>query len=134
MLNQPQLGLNRLKRRSLILYQTFNLIAVIILLSSLVAALDNGQRSIQDDQVYVTSAGSSVPLINCNITRSNIIESIRPKKTISYNNNPVYSAVLKLGYSLQAQTFDFLPAYTCTYFIDCQQVFLLLDLPPPSLL
>jgi hypothetical protein len=133
MLDQPQLGLNRLKRRNLILYQTFNLIAVIILLSSLSAALDNGPESTQDNQKYITSAGSSAPQINCSIPRTNILESVRPKKTLPYNKL-VFTAVLKLSYQFQAQAYDCQPAYTCTYFIDCQQVCLLLDLPPPSLL
>ncbi len=133
MLDQPQLGLNRLRRRSLILYLTFNLMAVIILVSSLFAALDNTSGSIQDNQKYITSAGSSTPQINCSIPRSNLLESTRPKKTLSYNNL-VFSAGLKLPYHLQAQAFDCQPTYTCTYFIDCQQVCLLLDLPPPSLL
>jgi len=133
MLDQPQLGLNRLKRRNLILYQIFNLIAVIILSSSLFAALDNGPGSIQDNQKYITSAASSTQQINCSIPQSNLLESIRPKKTISYNTL-VFTAVLKLSYQFQAQAYDCQPAYTCTYLIDCQQVYLLLDLPPPSLL
>jgi hypothetical protein len=117
----------------LILYQTFNLIAVIILLSSLFAALDDGRGTVQDDQRYITSAGSFAPQINCTIPQSNLLESLRPKKTNNYNTL-AFSAVLKLASYCQAQAFDCQPVYSSTYFIDCQQVWLLLDLPPPSLL
>jgi hypothetical protein len=133
MLDQIQGGLFGLKRRNLILYQIYSVIAVIILVGSLFAVLDNRPGFIQNDQDYFASATSSDPQIVCGIPQSNLLEIIKPKKTQSFPNQ-VFSTFLKsLNYS-QAQAPGCLPGYYCTCNFNCQQIFLLLDLPPPSLL
>ena len=133
MLNRPQIALNILKRRNPIMYQTYSLIAAVLLFCTLFAVLDNSPGSIQNDYDYFKSAAASSPQINCSIPQSSLLEIIKPEKTQSYNTQ-IVSAFLKLSYHLLSQSYDCHPGYSCTYSFDCQQVFLLLDLPPPALL
>jgi hypothetical protein len=133
MLDQIQGGLYGLKTRNLILYQIYSVIAVIILVGSLFTVLDNSPGFIQDDQDYFASASSSDPQIICSIPQSNLLEIIKPKKTQSYPDQ-VFSTFLKSLNYARTQAPGCPPGYYYTCNFNCQQIYLLLDLPPPSLL
>jgi hypothetical protein len=133
MLDQPQIALNFLNKRSRIIYLTFSLMAAVLLWCSLFIGVESGPGSIMDDGNNFKASQSSSPQISSNVTQSNLLEIIKPKKAQSVNTL-VFSNYLKLLNHLQPQPIHSFPGYTCKDIDDPQIVCLRLDIPPPSLL
>jgi hypothetical protein len=133
MIDQPQNALNFLNKRSWIIYRSFSLMAAVLLWCSLFIGVENGPASLQNDGNHFKSGQPSDLQISGNITQSNLLELVKPKKTQSVNTL-VLSNYLKLTNHLQPQPIHSFPGYTCKDIDDPQLICLRLDIPPPSLL
>jgi hypothetical protein len=125
--------INNLEKHSLILFRIFGLVVIFLSYSSFFAISENISRIIDDNKDNFSSAVASNPQIVCSTPRLNLLEIIKPKKAQPYPAK-IFSALFKSPYPPQTPTHNCHLDFNYTYGVFRQQMFLLSDLPPPSLL
>ena len=133
MLDRIHAAISRLKHSNSALYRIYCVIAVIMLISSLFAVLENSISPVKVVGDYFNSALFSNPQIICTPSQSNPEETVNLKRSQTFPNQ-VFSAYVKLSSYIQTLATNCHLGNILTYAADCQQMYFQIDLPPPSLL